>query len=157
MTDTEINDFFWFDFDTIAQHLGYEDEEDFDRKRDPNYLNDDDLLDYVSDWFEDYLDTVKENEGTDALIYLYEEIFGEDIEDLCVNGQEREDLKNIQANDGEYPEWLGEHAYTFMLTIDSDTLMERLFEDDYGYNELENFPTKEQFRDEIMIQNHRKQ
>lgn len=48
MSDTEINDFFWFDFDTIAQHLGYEDEEDFDRKHDPNYIDNDqgwDVLD----------------------------------------------------------------------------------------------------------------
>lgn len=33
MTETEINDFFWFDFDTIAQLLGYEDEEDFRQSR----------------------------------------------------------------------------------------------------------------------------
>lgn len=33
MTETEINDFFWFDFDTIAQWLGYEDEEDFRQSR----------------------------------------------------------------------------------------------------------------------------
>ena len=26
-SDTEINDFFWFEFDTIAEWLGYEDEE----------------------------------------------------------------------------------------------------------------------------------
>lgn len=31
-TDTEINDMFWFEFDILAQFLGYEDEEDFDRK-----------------------------------------------------------------------------------------------------------------------------
>lgn len=28
MEETEINDFFWFDGDTIAQALGYEDEDD---------------------------------------------------------------------------------------------------------------------------------
>lgn len=28
-SDTHINDLFWFDFDFIAQILGYEDEEDF--------------------------------------------------------------------------------------------------------------------------------
>ena len=33
MTDTELNDLFWFDFDFVVQLLGYEDEEDFDRKR----------------------------------------------------------------------------------------------------------------------------
>lgn len=152
MTDDEINNFFWFDFDTIAQHLGYDDEEDFDRKRDPNYLDDDDLLDYIEDWFEEFLDTVKENEGVNSLIYIYENIFGEDVEDLCINDQERKELQaNLQDKFAEYPEWLGEHAYTFMLTIDSDSLMESLFEDDRGHDEFENFPTKEQFRDEMML------
>ena len=33
MTDTELNDLVWFDFDFVVQILGYEDEEDFDRKR----------------------------------------------------------------------------------------------------------------------------
>lgn len=31
--ETQINDIFWFDFDWIAQILGYEDEEDFYNKR----------------------------------------------------------------------------------------------------------------------------
>lgn len=30
-TDTAINDFFWFDFDTIAQWLGYADEEHLEK------------------------------------------------------------------------------------------------------------------------------
>lgn len=30
LSENEINDIFWFDFDFIAQMLGYEDEEDFD-------------------------------------------------------------------------------------------------------------------------------
>lgn len=38
-TDGAINDMFWFDFDTLAQHLGYKDEEDFDRQHDPDYLD----------------------------------------------------------------------------------------------------------------------
>lgn len=29
MTATDLNDIFWFDFDYVAQILGYEDEEDF--------------------------------------------------------------------------------------------------------------------------------
>lgn len=33
LSETEINDFFWFDFDTIAEWLGYDDEEDFDQQR----------------------------------------------------------------------------------------------------------------------------
>lgn len=35
--DGKFNDFFWFEFDTIAQWLGYKDEEDMDMKRDPHY------------------------------------------------------------------------------------------------------------------------
>lgn len=33
-TDTEINDFFWFERDTIAEWLGYEDWEDLENNRD---------------------------------------------------------------------------------------------------------------------------
>ena len=33
MEETEINDFFWFDGDTIAQALGYEDEDDLIQNR----------------------------------------------------------------------------------------------------------------------------
>lgn len=151
MTDTEINDFFWFDFDTIVQYLGYDNEEDFDRKHDPNYIDDDELEDYVEDWFYDFLDVVKDNEGTDALIFIYDEIFGEDIEDLCNNDEERTVLKNLE----DYPQWLGERAYKFMVSINSDTLMSELFEDDKGHDILKNFPTKEQFRDEMMLKTKR--
>lgn len=33
MDETQINDLFWFDFDFIAQILGYEGEEDFNEQR----------------------------------------------------------------------------------------------------------------------------
>lgn len=33
LEDTQINDIFWFDFDFIAQLLGYEDEEEFRKER----------------------------------------------------------------------------------------------------------------------------
>ena len=36
LEDTQINDIFWFDFDFIAQLLGYEDEEDFRKERENN-------------------------------------------------------------------------------------------------------------------------
>ena len=39
-TDGDINDFLWFERDTIAQHLGYDDWEDLER--DHNGENDDD-------------------------------------------------------------------------------------------------------------------
>lgn len=32
-TETQINDLFWFEFDTICQWLGYKDEDDFLNKR----------------------------------------------------------------------------------------------------------------------------
>lgn len=35
--DSTLNDLFWFDFDSIAEWLGYKDEEDMDLKRDPHY------------------------------------------------------------------------------------------------------------------------
>ena len=59
MTDTQVNDYFWFSFDDIAQYLGYKDEEDFDRKRDPNYIDDDDLVDYCDEWFHEIIDDLK--------------------------------------------------------------------------------------------------
>ena len=34
--DTQINDIFWFDFDFIAQTLGYDDEDDFYKERENN-------------------------------------------------------------------------------------------------------------------------
>ena len=33
MDETQINDMFWFDFDWVAQMIGYEDEEDLYHKR----------------------------------------------------------------------------------------------------------------------------
>ena len=33
MDETQINDIFWFDFDWVAQMIGYEDEEDFYTQR----------------------------------------------------------------------------------------------------------------------------
>lgn len=59
-TDTAINDMFWFEFDTLAQHLGYNNEEDFDLQHDPNYLDDDQLEEFVEEWFADFLQGVKE-------------------------------------------------------------------------------------------------
>lgn len=151
MTDTEINDFFWFGFDTIAQHLGYENEEDFDRKRDPDYIDDDDLEEYISDWFIDFLDTVKENEGTDGLMYLLVDFFNEEYFEICETPEQRQDA----ADADHYPDWLGELAYKCMSEYDASTLMSELFDDDRGHDLLENFPTKEQFRDEIMTKNNR--
>lgn len=45
-SDTAINDFFWFEFDTIAQWLGYKDEEYLSEN-----VSDDDISD-ADDWFD---------------------------------------------------------------------------------------------------------
>lgn len=146
-TDGDINSMFWFEFDTLAQHLGYKDEEDFDRKHDPNYLDDDDLEGYVEGWFLDFLDTVKENEGTEGLMSLLVDFFGENYLDICETPEQRQDA----ADADHYPDWLGELAYNCMAAYDAPTLMSELFDDDKGHDLLENFPTKEQFRDEMML------
>lgn len=70
-TDTEINDFVWFERDTIAQHLGYEDfDELMHRNDEPNLpteltvdgydisgdweeLDEDEKLDAISDYLSD--------------------------------------------------------------------------------------------------------
>lgn len=74
-SDTAINDFFWFEFDTIAQWLGYKDEE---------YLregvSDDDISD-ADDWF-DNIDDVNELialAGLDAKDYVMEDENGYDV------------------------------------------------------------------------------
>lgn len=50
-TDTELNDTFWFDFDSIVQHLGYDDEEHFDA----NVSQDD--VEEADSWFNGINDT----------------------------------------------------------------------------------------------------
>lgn len=46
-TDTAINDFFWFDFDTIAQWLGYADEEHLEKDVTQNEVEE------AQEWAED--------------------------------------------------------------------------------------------------------
>lgn len=145
-TDTAINDMFWFDFDTIAQHLGYKNEEDFDRQHDPNYLDDDELEEFVEDWFIYYLQTVKQDEGVGGIIYIYENCFGGDYLDFALTAEEKEEAENAPV----YLDWIGERAYDHLLNKSASDLMEALFEDDNGHENLTDFPTKEQFRDEMM-------
>ncbi len=151
-TDTAINDMFWFDFDTLAQHLGYKDEEDFDRHHDPNYLDDDQLEEYIKDWFANFIKNVKNNEGYNGIIYLYENCFNGDYLDFADTDEE----VNEASVANEYPDWIGERCFTHLLSVEASELMEALFEDDNGHENLINFPTKEQFRDEIML-SHKKQ
>lgn len=140
MSDTEINDFFWFDFDTIAQHLGYEDEEDFDWKHDPNYIDDDDLEEYIEEYWREYLDTIFEEQGEDGLRFIVTDLFGDDPEEVLVDYKE-------EAFD-ESPRGIFYHYLN--VRYDSSELMETLFDNDQGWDVLDNFPTKEEFRDEMM-------
>lgn len=144
-TDTAINDMFWFEFDTLAQHLGYKNEEDFDFHHDPNYLDDDELEDFVGEWFVNFLQGVKEREGTDGIIYLYENCFGGDYMDFAALEEFEEAYNSV-----DYPDWLGERVYAHLLKEAPSNLMEALFEDDNGHENLTDFPTKEQFRKEMM-------
>ena len=50
-TDDDINNFFWFDFDTIADWLGYKDGEHFDAG-----VSEDDVKE-AQDWFDGITDT----------------------------------------------------------------------------------------------------
>ena len=145
-TDTGINDMFWFDFDTIAQHLGYKDEEDFDRQHDPNYLNDDDLEEYIVEWFADFLKDLREREGVYGIAYLYENCFSGDCVDLALTKDET--IEIIGSED--YPVWVEERVFVNLMTRNASELMEALFEDDNGHENLTEFPTKEQFRSEMM-------
>lgn len=144
-TDTAINNMFWFEFDTLAQHLGYNNEEDFDLQHDSNYLDDDQLEEFVEEWFADFLQGVKEKKGTDGIIYLYENCFGGDYMDFAAP-EEFEEAYNAEN----YPDWIGERVYAHLLKETASSLMEALFEDDNGHENLTDFPTKEQFRQKMM-------
>lgn len=89
-SDTAINDFFWFEFDTIAQWLGYKDEEYLSEN-----VSDDDISD-ADDWF-DNIDDVNELialAGLDAKDYVMEDENGYDVPDEL-----DEELVNDDAQD----------------------------------------------------------
>lgn len=89
-SDTAINDLFWFEFDTIAQWLGYKDEEYLRED-----VSDDDISD-ADDWFEK-IDDVNELvalAGLDAKEYVMEDENGYDVPDEL-----DEELVNDDAQD----------------------------------------------------------
>ena len=135
-TDTDINDMFWFEFDTLAKYLGYKDEEDFDRKRDPNYIDDDDLVDYCDEWFHEIIDDLKA-QGDEKSYNLLGDIAYE-----CFDY-----YSEVEEN----PEY-GEDNYDFLSEIhDNQTIFDALFTDNIGNTvACEVIPTLEDFRDEIM-------
>lgn len=134
-TDGGINDMFWFEFDTLAQHLGYKDEEDFDRHHDPDYIDDDELKGKIDKWFQKFLDNTKD-------------------EELVVNI-----AVNLFDYDGEL-DGFSSHSNDFFNCInflrqqhDEETLYEALFEDDRGEYETDGeIPAWEDFRDEMMTE-----
>lgn len=135
-TDTDINNMFWFEFDTLAQYLGYKDEEDFDRKRDPNYIDDDDLMDYCDEWFHEIIDDLKA-QGDEKSYNMLGDIAYE-----CFDY-----YSEVEEN----PEY-GEDNYDFLSEIhDNQTIFDALFTDNIGNTvACEVIPTLEDFRDEIM-------
>lgn len=89
-SDTAINDLFWFEFDTIAQWLGYKDEEYLRED-----VSDNDISD-ADDWFEN-IDDVNELvalAGLDAKEYIIEDENGYDVPDEL-----DEELVNEDAQD----------------------------------------------------------
>lgn len=140
MGNTELNDIFWFDFDMIAQILGYDDEADFDRRHDPFYIEDDDLEDYIEDYWREYLDKVYETKGEEELAYIITDLFDEDTDEVL---EEHTEEAAVQTPAGVY--------YHFLLTnYDSSELVETLLDDDQGWDMLDGFPSKEEFRDLMM-------
>lgn len=143
-TDTDINDMFWFEFDTLAQYLGYKDEADFDRKHEDGYIDDDELKGEIDAWFQKFLDKVTAEDGIFA-----HDIVGTLFFNLFDLGDSQYDVYEC---DGEYTHddyvhWLN----TLREHHDEDTLYEALFEDNRGECETDGeIPSWEDFRDEIM-------
>lgn len=89
-TDTEINDFVWFERDTIAQHLGYDDFDELMHRNDEPNLPTELTVDAIIDIDEDWEDFGKDDKLSAIDNYLYEEYeeCAEDFdweEDDCFN------------------------------------------------------------------------
>lgn len=140
MSDDELNGIFWFEFDMIAQILGYENEEDFDRKRDPSYLDDDELEEYVEAYWRDYLDIIFEEQGESVLRFIVTDLFGDEPDEVLEDYKEEAFDKSPK---GILYHYLNTH-------YDSSELMKMLFDNDQGWDVLDDFPTKEEFRNEMM-------
>lgn len=149
MEDSQINDLFWFEFDFIAQMLGYEDEEDFNRKRDPKYIDDDDLVDYASDWFQEFVRNLKAEKNNDLAMDIAVNLFGFD---------EPDDEKGYDETGCPTEEYF-EGAFNFLEgQIDNQEVFDAIFEDSKGEYETDGaIPSLEGFRDEIMSNNSKNQ
>lgn len=141
-TDGAINDFFWFEFDTLAQHLGYKDEEDFDMHHDPNFVDDDELSEYADKWFREFVEKYHDD---------YELL--ESIADQFGVGQTDEEWEMYEENDSVAD-------YVIRCYENNDfCLMEYLFdEDDSGHEYVDDrIPTTMQLRKWAMAEKGRKQ
>lgn len=91
-TDTAINDFFWFEFDTIAQWLGYADEEHLEEDISQNEVQE------AQEWAED---TSIDYNALFAIAHL-------DIEDYaCTNEDGEEDCDWDRATEDFMDWWNG--------------------------------------------------
>lgn len=136
-TDTGINDMFWFDFDTLAQHLGYKNEEDFDRQHDPKYINDDDLKEHIVNFFRSFVKDASYG-GKRDWIFSLADLVGFDYSQYC------DDEPDDTSDEVQY-----QAAYNHLLSLDDEEqLYEDLFEDNQGEFELDGeFPNWEKFRE----------
>lgn len=148
MDSTTINDLFWFEFDWIVKFLGYENEADFDRKRDPFFVDDDELEDYVEEWFRKFLVKPTSHKNVDFIVNIYENLFDGDWRELAETPSENEETEGDVI-----PMWAGRRAYKYLMGVGATELMESLFDDDRGEYETDGeIPSKENFRELIMDQ-----
>lgn len=135
MSTTELNDLFWFEFDMIAQMLGYENEADMDRKRDPSYIDDDELTEKIPEWWADFLEGLDITNDKETIVFIATDLFDYWEEDEV----------------GEYQDPEPEDALDYLQhQTDAEDLFNHLFNDDCGHDLCSKIPTWEEFRDEMM-------
>lgn len=136
--DGKLNDLFWFEFDSIVQMLGYKDEEDFDRQRDPKYIDDDDLKEYIVDFFRGFVKDAYDKDKRDWIFQLAD-LLGYDYTEFAEDNEEYS-----------YAEYIA--AYRHLLSLDDEEqLYDELFESNQADYELDGeFPTWEKFREMKM-------
>jgi hypothetical protein len=88
-TDTEINDFVWFERDTIAQHLGYDDFDELMHRNDEPNLPTELFVDY-NDISEDW-EELDEDEKVDIISDYLSDEYG-----FCHDGFDYEELDSIR-------------------------------------------------------------
>lgn len=140
MSDGELNDLFWFEFDMIVQMLGYKNEADFDRKRDPKYIDDNDLKEYIIPFFRSFIKDASYG-GKREWIFQLADLLGYDYTEFALEDDEEGYF------DAEY-----HAAYDYLLSLDDEEqLYDELFDSNQANYELDGeFPTWEEFREMQM-------